>query len=347
MTKRRSELSWLNVAFCLLVVLIHVLSKPVAQMDRASWQYLAVLIPQRLAFLSVPGFFLLSGVKLSLRPPEKLGRYYLRRCRTILLPYLLAVAVYFLYFLRIGWVEASFRRLVGYWLVGDLSSHFYFVVALVQFILLTPLWLWLSRRFDPVVLLLPALAITWLSAQYLNSYVSLIFPGSSFAHSDRIFTTYLVFFLGGCCVGRNYHSFTTLLEKYRRFLGFGFLIFCLLDGLGSALVFSGRSGFPGLGEYHLGQQIFGVLFFFSLAVKLPPLPGPAAALDRASYLIYLYHCLAISIFNGLIPDSLDMGLQLILRLVFVYGITILGCILWQTCLRNIKNCLKNMKERSK
>lgn len=347
MTKRKAELSWLNVVFCLLVVLIHVLSKPVSQMDRASWQYLAVLVPQRLAFLAVPGFFLLSGVKLCLRPPENLGYYYLRRCLTIFLPYLLAVVLYFLYFLRIGWVESSFRCLARYWLVGDISSHFYFVVALVQFILLTPLWLWFSRKFSPLVLLLSTMVITWLSSQYLNNYVALVFPGSNFAHSDRIFTSYLVFFLGGCYIGRNYHSFLVFLKRYRLFLGFGFLIFCILDGLGSALVFSGRSNFPGLVEYHLGQQIFGILFFFSLAVKLPSLPGPVIALDRASYLIYLYHCLVISIFNNMGLDSMDMGLQLILRLIFVYGITILGCILWQTCLRNIKFCLKNMKERSK
>lgn len=63
---RRPELSRLNVLFCLLVVFIHVASHPVSTLDPLSWQYALVLIPQRLAFVSVPGFFLLSGLKLTL-----------------------------------------------------------------------------------------------------------------------------------------------------------------------------------------------------------------------------------------------------------------------------------------
>ena len=45
--RRLEELSILNVLFCMLVVLIHVLSHAVGALDRTGWQYALVLIPQR------------------------------------------------------------------------------------------------------------------------------------------------------------------------------------------------------------------------------------------------------------------------------------------------------------
>jgi peptidoglycan/LPS O-acetylase OafA/YrhL len=90
--RRLEELSILNVLFCMLVVLIHVLSHAVGALDRTGWQYALVLIPQRLAFVSVPGFFFLSGLKLTLPRGEEssLTAYYLGRVKRLLLPYLLA-----------------------------------------------------------------------------------------------------------------------------------------------------------------------------------------------------------------------------------------------------------------
>ena len=100
---RKKELSLLNLLFCILVVLIHCLSQPVSVLDRSSWQYALVLCVQRLAFVSVPGFFFLSGLKLTLFADRhrSLMKYWLGRVRTILLPYILAVAIYYLYFLSL------------------------------------------------------------------------------------------------------------------------------------------------------------------------------------------------------------------------------------------------------
>ena len=68
---RRSELSILNLFFCLLVLWIHCSSHPVSTLDHGSWQYGVMVCLQRVAFVSVPGFFFLSGLKLtlSITPP--------------------------------------------------------------------------------------------------------------------------------------------------------------------------------------------------------------------------------------------------------------------------------------
>ena len=65
-------------------------------------------------------------------------------------------------------------------------------------------------------------------------------------------------------------------------------------------------------------------------------------MDRASYLVYLYHALVITCFNAL-ADRLGItkvSLQFLLRLAVVYTVTFLGCMLWQWGYGRVKQCLR-------
>ncbi|MCI8537123.1 MAG: acyltransferase [Oscillospiraceae bacterium] len=343
---RKPELSILNVLFCLLVVLIHVLSHPVSTLDRSSWQFLTVLIPQRLAFAAVSGFFVLSGVKLCLTGDSRfsLSQYYKRRAKTLLLPYLLAMAVYYAYFIWRGYYTFSLGQLCQFWLVGDLSAHFYFVVALIQFVVLVPLWRVFVRKYDAVLALPFALGLSWLCARYLGSFLALLKPGLEFPYSDRVFATYLIYYLAGCYIGRNYQTFLTLLERNKALIRVLFVTLTLADAVFSALLFSGRAAIPFLEEIHIGYQMSAILFCFQLAAqwKDRPLPRPVAELDSVSYLIYLYHCLAITEFN-LMADRMGINrvmVRLPLRAMFVYGGTVAGCLLWHRGILLLKAQLK-------
>ena len=220
--KRREELTTLNLLFCLMVLWSHCSGHPITVLDHSSWQYGLMISLQRLTFVSVSGFFFLSGVKLTLNsasaPPPPLGRYWAKRWKGIFLPYLLAVAVYYVYFVSHGYFSFSLRDLAGYMIRGDLSSPFYFVIALAQFVLLLPLFRWLPRRWSPSVLLPISLGITWLSALYCNEILGLLIPGAHFSYNDRLFTTYLVYYVGGCCAGQNYPRFLELLDRNRPLL---------------------------------------------------------------------------------------------------------------------------------
>ncbi len=332
---RKPELSWLNVLFCLLVVFIHVAAHPVSTLDKTSWQSLLVLIPQRLAFVSVPGFFLLSGVKLFLREdkPAPLLPYYVKRGKTVLLPYLIAVAVYYLYFVWRGYFSFSLGDLVRYWLLGNVSSHFYFVVALIQFILLVPLWRFVVRRYDPVLVLPFSLGLSWLCARHLGSFLALLIPGLEFPYSDRVCFTYLIYYLAGCYIGTNYEAFLRLLDRNKTLIWFLFGCFTLGDSVLSALLFTGRAPVPYLEEVHIGYQMSGILFFFWLAARWrdKPLPRPVRALDSVSYLVYLYHGLTITLFQSLAArlGLVRIGTQFLLRTLFVYTVTIAAALLWR------------------
>lgn len=341
MTKspRKAELSILNVFFCLLVVYIHVVSQTVGTLDRLSWQYALLSATQRLSFVSVYGFFFLSGLKLTLprSKPRRLGEYYLGRVRSILLPYILAAAVYYLYFGSIGWVPFTPGDFCRQLVLGTLSSPFYFVITLAQFILLTPAFLALVRRYSPVVTLPLALAVTWLSAQYLPSLVELFLPGYAFPYADRVFPTYLVYYLAGCYAGQSYDRFPALLEENRGLLLPLAVIFTLVNGALTAAAYSGRAAVPSLELVHTLYLLTAIPALYLLSLRLAPkCRGLGARLlgsvDRASYLIYLYHCLVVTRFNNFAAGHLAgarAGILLLLRALVVFPVTILGCILWQ------------------
>lgn len=341
-TSRKPELSRLNVLFCLLVVYIHVAAHPVSTLDRSGLIYAVILVSQRLSFVSVPGFFLLSGLKLTLprTTPVPLGRYYLGRAKALLLPYLWAALAYYLVFVfGLGWFPFSWKDFGGYLVRGDLSAQFYFLIALFQFTALTPLFRWLSRRWSPLLLIPFSLGIMWLSSIYFNDALRIVLPEANFPYSDRIFTSYLAYYMAGCCIGHNYSRFKALLRENRGLIWALFGLFALSDGWLSVLAFSGRRYVPFLEYVHTLYIFSAILFLFDLCThRNAPLSRLWAAIDRVSFDIYLWHCLVITLFNSFAPRlGLDrVGEQFVVRFALAYGVTIGGCLLWRKLLNGIK-----------
>ena len=336
LSSRKTELPWLNLAFCAMVLWSHCSAHPITHLDRSSWQYALVYLLQRLSYVSVYGFFLLSGLKLTLPRTHQpsLGQYYWGRVKSIFLPYVLAVGLYYLWFtLYLEYFPPSLSDFGGYLVRGNLSSHFYFVVALAQFVLLAPLFRRASERLSPALTLPLALGVTWLSALYLPFFLGLVWPGLDFPYTDRTFTTYLFYYLAGCYIGRRYEDFLAALKRDRAFVLGAFLLFSAADVGLCWLNFTGRRSVPCLEQIHFLYLISAILACFLLAACLPrTMPRWLQKVDKASYLIYLYHCLVISWFNFR-ADQLGGGRVAVLfglRLLFVYTATPLVCVLWQT-----------------
>lgn len=341
--KRLSELSVLNLLFCFMVLWSHCSGQPITVLDHSSWQYGLMICLQRLTFVSVSGFFFLSGLKLTLSSaPLQLGRYYRKRVISVFLPYLLAVAVYYVYFMRHGYFGFSLPDLIGYAIRGDLSAPFYFVVALAQFVLLVPLFRWLARRWSPVLLIPISLGITLLSAQYLNDMLHLLSPALNFAYGDRLFTTFLVYYLAGCCAGRNYEAFTQLLRDNFSLLAVLAAFLAAADVFCSWQHFVNGQPVPFLETLHTLYQLAAIPALYALALRFPiRLPPLAQKMDRASFLVYLYHSLLITWFNDFIPHLgiTKVSLQFLLRVAFIYPVTFLLCILWQWGYGRVKKIL--------
>ena len=92
-------------------------------------------------------------------------------------------------------------------------------------------------------------------------------------------------------------------------------------GWPAGLGFSGRREIPYLELVHTLYILSAILLLFLLAARdRAPLSRLWAAVDRASYLIYLYLCLIIVIFNDQVIrlNLSSVGTELVLRLLVVY-----------------------------
>lgn len=340
MKSRKSELSWLNVLFCLLVILIHVLSNSVTTLDPTSWQYLVVMLTQTCAKAAVPGFFFLSGLKLCLNPPSNYKQYYLRKLKTILIPYLVAVTVYYLTYVKLGWYPFRIGLLLKFFYNGRVGSHFYFIVCLVQFIILAPLWIGCVKKFHPVFVLPAAVLLSIFSQKYLNDIVYLAFPNVDFLGSDRIFTTYFSFFISGCYIGHSYPQAQAIMRQNQRVIIGGFAGSTAVLLLAFAM--STKIGIPGLNEMLYFYEFFCILFLLLMAQHFHTSPRIVRLLDQISYPIYLYHMIVVVLYTTFMPKTSNMGLDLLLRALVVYIVSISLCIIWHFGVSKIKTCGKDI-----
>ena len=334
-SKRRTELSWLNLIFCGMVLWSHSSSYALTHLDKLGWPYAATYSLQRICFVSVYGFFFLSGLKLTLsrrKPPSPLT-FWGKRFKVILLPYCLAVMVYYLWFSQIlHYFPFSATDYLGYLVRGDLSSPFYFAVALAQFILLAPLLRKIAERYSPILLIPTALVVTLLSVMYCNDIIQIFAPGASFAYGDRIFPTYLVYYLAGCCAGRWYEEFLAMLEHNKGLIAGMTAALTALDIVLCWLSYTGRRSVHFTEITAMLFHLSAILLGFLVALRLPRhIPGWLTKVDRASYLIYLYHSLALSGIDTLLRRLGIVRVSMVfpIRAAFVFTATPLACILWQ------------------
>lgn len=337
MPKRKSEIALFSLLMCVLVIFIHVTSWTLTAMDRTSVKYLLLLFPWRLSAFVVQGFVFLSGVRLFLSAkPFAYGQFLRGRVRRILLPYLVWIAVYYAYFIRIGWYRFSFRDLAEYVFLGTLCSHFYFVVIILQFYLLMPLWRRLLDRVDTRLLCGAAILLTAAFKLFVH-----------FRYDDRVFPAYLCWFLLGAAVGRHYDAAVTWLKAHLVPLGAAFVVTAAAD-----LYFTWRSQcfgavYPWFEALHLAYAMTAIFFCFAVFAKLcaggAPLPAFFALCDRSSYLIYLAHVLPIYAANDLIARSGGMGMAeaYLFRFVFTYAVTFGGCLGYTFVKEKIKERLQN------
>lgn len=52
-----------------------------------------------------------------------------------------------------------------------------------------------------------------MSELYCAQFLQLFFPELNFPYGDRVFTTYLFYYLAGCYVGQRYDEFVAALRK--------------------------------------------------------------------------------------------------------------------------------------
>ncbi len=299
---RRTELDYINAAACLCVILIHVLSYGIGGgYGPQSWQAAVIYFPWRLAGFVVPAFLFTGAVKMALFFGDRkitagvYLRYIWERIRHIYFPYVIWAAVYYLCFYAAGYVQGSFSELAAGIFRGSLSGQFYYVVIVMQFYLLMPLWMRLALRVPFFVSLCVSLFLTMTALRFSNFLAQF---GFSFAYADRIFLPYLIFWTLGIYAGAHYDRVT---ESIRRIGAGTGAVFCLCVLSGTLLAYGNYSrGILLIDQdfLKLVTDIMSILLIWAVCIRIREKNQRAgkllAKINRASYQVYLSHCLFLT-----------------------------------------------------
>ncbi len=331
--RRKKDIVFLNILFCFLVIFIHISSEIVVEMPKNTFVFKTVFCAQRLSSFVVQGFLLLSGVKLFLNKSDKINyfKFYKNRLLRVVLPYVIWVAIYYCYFCRENYFTFSLSQLRRFVVKGDLSAHFYFIIILIQFDILVPLWRFLYKRGNSAVHIAFSLIVTVISSQYIMPILTTLFPSMPNIDFTNCFLRYQIYWTAGCIIGRHYEKFQSYLKNNIPTIATGFAACAALN---AALSLATVSYPPVWLEFiHIMYCMSAILFFYMVAQLFTgnSLLKPLSLIDKSSYSIYLIHCLILVIANDYMTKKgiTDLVVRFEIRAAVVYGISIVLCVLWQ------------------
>lgn len=341
MKRKITEISVFEFFLCMFVILIHLLSEGVDTFPK--WSFWSVLFSSltKLTTFAVPGFVFTSAVKLFYKYGDvkrfSYARFLFDRFKKICIPYFLAVIIYYAVFV---WILEMYRfdadRLIGFILSGDISAQFYFVILIIQFYLLMPVWLAFSRvksKSFAIILSLLAFAVTLFFRMY--------YPYTAALH--KIMPSYLIFWILGMYTGLHYDEFEKLIVQNRMLIYIGWLILAVSHCILSYMQFGGLIVYKAAPVMVVFFCFFSIFGFYTYARELTISlekrgKGLLTSISQASYDIYLNHCLIIIVTGWILTDAeVDNVLQrFAITAPITYFLAIIICVLQSTVYNNIR-----------
>lgn len=269
--------------------------------------------------------------------------YIFGRFKKIYIPYVVWNIIYYLSFISIGYVQGNVKDFLSYLWIGNLSSPFYYVIIVMQFYLLLPLWVWLVKRIPWYCSVITAVLITLLSQQFSPVLKQL---GVSFDYMDRVFPSYLLFWVAGLYVGKYYDLVSNSLRKSKRiiiFTAIPVLIFILLSYWQSAF----QVYVLNLNYFKPFSDCLSIMILLTLCITIrdanPSWAGILQKIYSASFFVYLSHCLFLTWGTLLLKDLgvSHLSTMLLLRMLICYTCPFLLFWLWNRCKSKFTKILYN------
>ena len=310
---RRHEITVCSVLLCLCVLFIHAASLFISTGDKGSLAYIPVAALWRMCGFAAQGFIFIAGMRfmLSFKPGRNVASYYLSRFKRIIPLYVIWCVIYYAYDVFAEKASFDISYFLKSLLTGELTRHLYYIPVLLQLTLIAPLSMLLRKRLPASVILPASVLITSIFGDHLTDILNAVFPAApSFAYSDRVFTSFLIFWSAGCCAGAAYDKFCKLLDEAKGFIISAFLITAALD-LG-AVYYSfilGRFIWC-IKQIQMLYVLSAILFLMTVSRMIvkgrPEAPVFFQKSELGGYFIFLSHILPLDLAQ-LILDKIGVG----------------------------------------
>ena len=308
---------------------------------------------------SVPIFFFISAFGLfynmDLSKPFSYWDFLRRRFRTVLVPYVVWSAFYILHytFLYHDTMLLNLKAITKYLFFGFASYQLYFMVILLWFYLLMPLWIVMVHHATPVrltLLLIIQIAFDYWSSFVFNPY-TIANPYLNALMVNRLnywVMHYMFIFVLGGWLAVNIDTFLKFLhEKRNAIVAFFWFTLALILGYYYYLLFfkhytpieainTAHQLSPAGILYTIGASIF----FFAIFTEqhYPAFLNPLfSLLGRHSYFAYLAHPVSIT-YLDIAVTRLGLIMTAPLAIVF-YILTAVTAVLGASIMRHIGNKL--------
>lgn len=337
------ELNYFNAIACLLVIFIHVVAIGISGLTVGSWQENILYLPWRLAAFVVPAFLFSGAVKMAQQikfandKDFSYFQYMAERCKTILLPYIAFCFIYFFTLGIMGYIPFDFNTLIRGMLTGDLSGQFYYIIIVIQFYILFPIWKHLVKN-TPIWAGLPLSLIISMLSLKIPVYFEMF--GINTAYIDRFCILYAFFWSIGLYVGKLYDVFYNSLYENRKTV-FLLLIPVLCAAVINQIQLITRNFVLEMDFFKLLTDAMSILILLTICIILDKSEIPVNIwlknllnkINRASYFVYLAHCLFITVATLQLQmrGINDIALLLLIRALLGYSMPFLLYILWQRC----------------
>ncbi|MBV1757143.1 MAG: acyltransferase [Dethiosulfatibacter sp.] len=295
MNQKKIQIDVYSLLLCVQVVFIHISSEFIIYYPKDRAAYMLVFVIWKMFSFVVPAFIFISAFKIFANQNTlqlSYGTYIKNKFSRIYVPYLLWFFIYYIYFLSHGYFKIEFISLLRYLFLGNLVSHFYFVVIIFQFYLLLPFWKNIMRIKGVVLYSLIFMII-------FKIYLIEI----DFIYRDRVFFTYLIYWIAGCQFGRHYEQLHNYIMKHKVFITASYLLFTSYYMLGSIqqAIYGNTLKYA---EYlHIIFCLISIVFVYCLTTELSKsniIVFITQRLSPKTFQVYLSHVLFLFILNNII-----------------------------------------------
>ncbi len=296
---------------------------------------------------SVPIFFFISafGLFYNLNIHAKLDykSFYLRRIKTVMIPYLVWSAFYMMHYVYLyrDYSILTLKTLALKLFFGDTSYQLYFLVILLWFYLLMPIWIYLIKRINLSGLVL--LLIAQIAFDYFSSYILRADGISSTILKDLIkyrlnywVVHYVFIFILGGWLAVHADKFKLFMKNYRKEL-IAFFVLTLAGIMGYYYKLLYVTGYTPMEAVNTAHQLSPIGILYTIAASLffftiftdknypAPIKKLLHLLGKHSYFAYLVHPIFIT-YIIMIMHSKNIVMTAPKAIAFYFAITILSII---------------------
>lgn len=355
-----SEIEYIRGVSMLGVVAIHIgalyLTNPVPNL------YLVSLLEIASRF-SVPIFFLISAFglfyKIDLAAPFDYGKFLRRRFKAVLLPYLIWSALYLIHDrFFYGATFLDLYNLAEVLFFGLAKYQLYFLVILIWFYLLMPLWIKIIRAMTPARLL--GIFVLQLAFNYFSSYSVELWRLTYSLPEDSILRMFLmwrlnylvlhyvfIFLLGGILAVRS-EKFFSWLDMNKKLISATFAV-TLTIHLGYFFRLVRAENFTPTDAVNTAHQLSPTGFLYTIAASIflfmifrcvdwrPNFRAVLSLLGKNSFFVYLFHPLAIAYLE---PELAALGKVMtasvaIILYVLTVSISLAASLTWKKIISSV------------